>query len=411
MEQATYNKKKQNLIIFLCWLVYTVAYFGRYSYNSGISVIEEIYGVSHAESGMVATMFFFAYGVGQIVHGLLCKFYKKRQIIAGVLIISAIINLSIFIGVPFVLIKYLWLLNGVVQSVLWSSLVMIIAQSVEEKLKKKAVLVMATTVPIGTALVYGVSALFTFLNNYIIVFLFAYVAMLLCAVVWFLLYHNDCAKIEEVVEESSTPKTKVNLSGALIGFLVVISLFAICDNFLKDGIQTWAPTILKEIFSVDNSVSIALSIILPCLGVFGAMLATFLYDRIKDFVVEIGLLFLGTSVLVLFITSLVNTTMWLLFTIVFGLIILLMNAVNNVVTSMVPLYMKKVNAGAIAGVLNGCCYFGSTISSYLLGYVADNSGWQGVFVLFLISAVTVTIIAIGYTVINNLILKRNKSNG
>ena len=40
---------------------------------------------------------------------------------------------------------------------------------------------------------------------------------------------------------------------------------------------------------------------------------------------------------------------------------------------MLPLYYKdKANAELLAGVLNGCCYVGSTLSSYGLGLIADN---------------------------------------
>ena len=61
-----------------------------------------------------------------------------------------------------------------------------------------------------------------------------------------------------------------------------------------------------------------------------------------------------------------------------------MHAVNNVITSMAPVYMRdKVNSGALSGVLNGFCYVGSTVSAYGLGTIAERWGWQPVFYLFL----------------------------
>ena len=39
-----------------------------------------------------------------------------------------------------------------------------------------------------------------------------------------------------------------------------------------------------------------------------------------------------------------------------------------------------MNSGLFAGVLNGFCYLGSTISSYGLGAIADNFGWTAVFI-------------------------------
>ena len=56
------------------------------------------------------------------------------------------------------------------------------------------------------------------------------------------------------------------------------------------------------------------------------------------------------------------------------------SALNSLITSIFPMFMReKVNSGLFAGVLNGFCYLGSTISSYGLGAIADNFGWTAVF--------------------------------
>ena len=70
-----------------------------------------------------------------------------------------------------------------------------------------------------------------------------------------------------------------------------------------------------------------------------------------------------------------------------------MAGINNVITNVVPLYMKNhINSGTLAGVLNGFCYVGSAVSSYILGSVADMWGWLAVFIiLILISGVAVGI--------------------
>ena len=56
-----------------------------------------------------------------------------------------------------------------------------------------------------------------------------------------------------------------------------------------------------------------------------------------------------------------------------SVISLFTSGTNNIITSMLPLYYKdKANAGLLAEMLNGCCYVGSTLSSYGLGLIADN---------------------------------------
>lgn len=49
------------------------------------------------------------------------------------LIISAGINISIFLGIPFDFIKYLWLVNGLCQAILWPSLILTVSRNIEPK--------------------------------------------------------------------------------------------------------------------------------------------------------------------------------------------------------------------------------------------------------------------------------------
>ena len=62
---------RQTLLIVACWLVYTASYLGKYCYSCNLNGIMGHYGVSHADAGLVSTMFFFAYGAGQIINGIL----------------------------------------------------------------------------------------------------------------------------------------------------------------------------------------------------------------------------------------------------------------------------------------------------------------------------------------------------
>ena len=85
----------------------------------------------------------------------------------------------------------------------------------------------------------------------------------------------------------------------------------------------------------------------------------------------------------------------------FDLTSCLMAGVNNIITSMVPLEMKdKINSGKLAGILNGFCYLGSTLSAYGLGKIADLFGWTSVFATLLIVLNTITIFGIVFIIFN-----------
>ena len=84
-KQLTLKRKQQILIVIAC-LVYSFAYTGRYSYNANIAPIMAFYNVTRAEAGLTGTFFFFAYGAGQLIHAIFCRFYPRKYIIPGVLI-------------------------------------------------------------------------------------------------------------------------------------------------------------------------------------------------------------------------------------------------------------------------------------------------------------------------------------
>ena len=379
------SQKKQITIIVLCWLIYTFAYLGRYSYTSNGVPIKRFYGVGSDEFSLATTFFFFAYGAGQIISGLLCRKYKMRIILPSVLIVSSAINLSIYLGLPFGFIKYLWLINGICQAVLWPSLLRIISCYCEEKNMKFAVLAMSTTVAVGTFLSYGTSALFALTGGFKYSFLLASICMTAVAIVTATLY----GKITENLKLENAPiqksKESENLSGEkvdkreLFKIFVLFGIFAVAINFIKDGLTTWVPHILSERYSVSDSFSMILTLVLPVFGMFGAICAVSLNKAIKEHSDLAGVFFVLSSACIFGIVFLFKTEFWYLILVLFGAVNMLMHGANNVVTSMLPLHIgKKYNAGFVGGVLNGACYVGSTLSQYGIAVIATASNWNTV---------------------------------
>lgn len=404
-------QKKEKNILLLCWLAYTVAYLGRYSYNSNITLIESAFGLYHGESGLVTTCFFFAYGIGQVVNGLLCKKYNKKYIIPFALSISSIINLSVFFGVPFSWYKYLWLINGFIQSTLWPSLVSVVSTNLKTENLKKGVLIMATPVSVGTIIIYGLSSVISLSGNFKITFIIASVCMLAVAVSWFFSYDKNTENIE--VEKIITDKNdlkKVRIEKSAIILVVILAIFAIINNLTKDGLQTWVPAILRENYGLGDSLSIILSLVLPILGVFGAIVSTFLNRWIKNYIYLSAFLYLIATIFLVLVLIKLRTSAWITVLLCFGMIVLLMHGINNVITNLMPIVMRdKINSGLIVGVLNGFCYVGSTISSYGLGAIADRGGWNNVFILLTILSVVPIIISFIYFIVKKL-MKKDKED-
>ena len=190
MENSRNNRFPLYLII-LCFMVYFLAYLGRYSYSSNINCVMEYFNVNKASAGSVSTFFFISYGVGQVVNGLLCKRYNLKYAISVAMFISALMN--VFVGLTkasdFNTIKIYWLINGFVQSILWSSLIRALNENLPKHKLETAIFVMALPVSIGTFTIYGLSSLISLLNiSYKVVFYVASSLLFIVAFAWFYLF-------------------------------------------------------------------------------------------------------------------------------------------------------------------------------------------------------------------------------
>ena len=419
------NKKvfhSTTLLLALCWIVYTCSYLGKLGYNANITQIEGAYGVSHSTAGVVSTFFFFAYGVGQVFNGIFCKKYNLRLVVFGSLLVSGLMNLLVGIVNSFTYIKFFWLLNGAALSVLWPSLIRLLSETLDKKDIGRAVVVMGTTVATGTFFVYGLSALFVSLNVYKAMFILAGLLLPSIAGLWMISYPKLVKKQTEAsveatqVQAQKTQKASKTAKGgkARLGWLwmpiIALAFFAVVDNLVKDGLTAWVPVILKEQYKLPDSISILLTMLLPILAIFGTAVAVTLRKKIKDFVMLCSVLF-WVSLLSIGVVIVCLPTGWFIVTLVgFGVVSCLMAGVNNIITSMAPLYWKeKVNSGLLAGILNGFCYMGSTLSMYGLGLVADMGGWNAVFwLLFSLcaAAVAVAIVCSAINIIRG--MKRRK---
>jgi len=388
------SKRTQTAVILLCWAAYTAAYIGRLNFNAYIEPIRDQLGASKTELGLVSSFFFFSYGAGQLIHGILSRKYNTRWSVAAALFGSAAVNVAMAVCPGVAAMKYIWLLNGAFQSILWSSLIKTLSDRLSDDMLPKAIVVMSTTAALGTFLAYGMSALLAAGGAaYRWVFYLPAVLLTVIGAVWFLLLKKaDTALQSSEAAYAPAPKKRPKLTPVFVTMAFLTMFAAIANGFIKDGVTTWTPSILKENYGMPESLSIFITVFLPLIAIFGAMLSTRLHKRQKNTSVLNGLLYGAEAVvllLVLFVTRARSTAGNPVFLILlFGASAMLMAAVNNVITSIIPIYLRDtMDSGLLAGVLDTFCYVGSTLSTALLGYIADHGTWNHVFwCLFLFGA-------------------------
>ena len=401
------KRNQSNFLILLGWLLYTTSYLGKLNYSANITQIIDFYGVTKAEAGVAPTFFFFAYGIGQVVNGLLCKKYDIKKVIFGSMLISASINLVIAVSSNFAMVKWLWMLNGFCLSVLWPTLIRLLSESLAKKDLGRSSVIIGTTVATGTLVIYALSSLFVALDVFKLSFYTAAIADFTVAFIWLLVYEKAVTRANNEREfeiatqtqskgSNSEPETKVEKHHVKT-IIVFLSVFAVGVNFVKDGLNTWVPSILKDEYTMDDSLAILLTLFLPIVAIFGNAFALYLHKIIPDYVSHCSLVFAITGCIVGGIIWSLGTNQVLVM--LGGLIItsLLVASLNSLITSIFPMFMRgTVNSGMIAGILNGFCYIGSTMSSYGLGAIADHFGWSVVFLVLLVFCIFMCVMWCAY---------------
>ena len=413
-EQNVHEKKSSMALIWLCWLVYSCSYVGKVNFNANINLLQEYFEISdYAKIGIVSSLFFFSYGIGQVVNGLWCKKYNIKWIIFASMMTSGIINLIIPLLPSFGPIKYLWIVNGFSLSILWPTLIRLLSESLSKKYMAKASIIMGTTVAVGTFFVYGSSAVYATFTTFKASFFTGAVVMIGVALIWICSISKIKSPLDKLEREVDLPLQKAAESTATLinkkTIYLVICVLAFCGvatNLIKDGLGTWVPSIMKSMFGLDNSTSIILTLALPIVAIFGNALAVFVHKKMSDFVHQCALMFFVSGVIIILVIASISWGAFLILLVGFAAVTLLVSSCNSLITSIFPLFMKgKVNSGRIAGVLNGFCYLGSTLSTYVLSMIADRHGWLTVFWTLFFVCVSVVAIALVYSLIRKLVFK------
>ena len=377
------GKKKEIWLIVICWISYVMAQLGRYSYSSNVTLIMDRFAVEHAEASLPATLFFFAYGIGQIVVGLICHKFNRKVLVVAPLFISAALNTVVFLGADFLTIKYIWLINGFVQANLWPCMLLIIRENVSPERIPMAGIVMSTASTGGKFLAMLTCVVFAIDTEvFMYCFLAAGVMLFISATLFLFSSGNIKAPLPaQLKKQEKTVPTKADKKSIVL--LLLLGEFALACYAVSGGLQSWIPAIVKENYGMSDALSIFMSILLPLFTLSVAVLAPYLYKKLKNYVLLSVIAFISGGVLIAGVLFFIDKS-WIPVIVLFTAEAISMGIVSNTTTVQVPLTFKgKFNAGFLAGYLNGTCYIGMALATYVLGYIADASGWTGAFILLI----------------------------
>ncbi len=364
---------KSILYTSLFCLVYFTSYITRINYGTTLIEIASDLEISNALAGIPVSFSFMSYGIGQLIAGYLGDKFNSIKIISIGLATTALMNLLVGFTDHIYLIIVLWTINGLAQSLLWPPLVKVMLSVFTGETYKTCCTLVVLSSSLATLSIYVLVPLCIRNFSYHAVFLFSALLAFLVLFIWCICTKNIKTS-NGSTKPTMVPKKPIFhmiLSMHLLPVLVVIIL----QGMLRDGITTWMPSFIHELFHLSTAHSILLTSALPIFGFVALIITRLISTRIRNELMLSSLLW-GISLIagICLLLGLDNIALSILS---ISLLNSCMHGINLLLVCNLPSrFTKYGNVSSISGILNACTYVGSTISTFGFAKISEFFGWQ-----------------------------------
>ena len=402
------SEKQMKFLCLLCCLVYFMSYMTRLDYAACMVELQDVLQISKSVAGLPVTACFLSYGFGQIICGILGDKFKPQMMMFAGLAGACGCNLLVATFPRMEVIIPVWCANGFFQAMLWPPMVRIMAECLNDKWYKCSCVLVSMASSVATIAVYVLTPVCISVSGWKSVFRLPAALGIVAAFVWFwntrrLGADSPAASAErqqgaqrkkarqkggrqdEVSEEDGIQSGKKSLFLQLVGDapLIVILLAIILQGTLRDGITTWMPVYMSEMFGMSNAKSILSAAALSVFSVFSVLLASLLLDRLKNEVFTAACLFVvsaGAGAVMLMVFDGMPVVCIFMMTLITGCA----HGINLMLISRVPGHFTRYGkVSSVSGILNSATYVGSSLSTYGFGAVAEEAGWLPVVALWI----------------------------
>ncbi len=397
------KKYSKGGIIALCSLVYFVSYFSRKDFAAVMEGMISENVIAKQMAGLALTMLFIFYGVGQLVSGYLGDKIKPKYLIIFGLSTTAVCNILMPVVGSDAFMVILWGINGFAQAMLWPPIVKILSAHLEHEQYVTANLIVTAAAHVATILLYVYAPLCLKYMSWQTVFIssaaIAAVALAVFVIsLSFVLPSEPTVKVIRAERKSASAEPVLNILKRT-GVIPILVCIIMC-GFLRDGIESWLPTLYSEAFNRDAEESILVSVILPIFSIISVS-AIKAVHKIKIFNNEIlgsAILFAASALLsvplaILISSSAVPARIISLF--LTALVCAAMHGINFLLISCLPgRFARFGRASTVSGVTNSCVYIGAAIASYGIALVSDSLGWAVTIITWIAVALVGALMAI-----------------
>ncbi len=387
-QKRTEGNGRFALLFAVAYIAYSAVYVSRVNLSIATPVMESLSLITKSQTGLIGSVFFVTYSLGQLLNGPLGdKLRPKLMIVCGLALIG-VSNALIGLVPPVWCIALLWGLNGYAQSMIWGPMLRTVSRACGDGRARKLVPFLGSSVAVGSVVgillaqkavtAFGVCAAFLIPSS-----------VTLAAAVVVLLFFRDTAVVER--------RNRISFF-KLIGRPRIYGMLlpTIAQGVIKDNIVFWAPFYFVDRFGVDIKSMSFYVFAIPLTSIIGRFTYPLLYKAFKgrEHIVSIacfGLCIVLIAPLAFGIGSAVVAMVAL------ALCAAAIAAIDTSMLSIFPLsFGDEGNVSSVVGLLDFATYMGAGISTAIYGAVLDKGSYRGMFASWMIICAAAIIVLIIY---------------
>lgn len=388
-------------ILYSIVIGYATFYFCRQNFNIAMPILMDHFSTSKTQIGWILSTASIIYGIGKLCNGFFSDRANARVFMVVGLVVVGIITFISGFAKSITLLGVLWIINNWFQSMGWPPASKMLTHWYAQKELGMKWALGATSNQIGGAITMVVCGYLVESYGWEMAFIVPGIVAILVSI--FLLNRLRSSPQDlglPVVEEYKDCEIPDSRQTSLLThelFRIVfynrliwyICLTNMCIYIVRLGIIFWIPAFLYQLKNVSLSSAGWQVASYEILGLVGGIMAGWMSDKMfRGKRGPVGAMFMLGLVVTLLLFWRIPNEHNILSMIILALMGFFAAGPQILVGVATADFTNKQAVGTANGLAGLFGYLGSALAGVCVGWIVDNSGWDGVFIFFIFSALT-----------------------
>ncbi len=366
------------------WSVYAIYYLGRVNFSVAVPGLENEHGLDHTRIGTLAAGFFWIYSLSAVPIGRLADRIGARLLVGVGLVGSGLMNVLFILFVEnFALSLVFWSANGIFQAMGWTPLIGAVGRWASGKGAARVIASFGSCFVAGTALTFALGGLIVERAGVATVFIAAAAVLTPVGIAWWI-------GVRDPIEPVSGTHRRTGSIVRALGLLPPAAAIGVAYVALV----VWTPTYFVEVHNEAVGRSGLLSAAMPAIAI-GATIALGRWFRSAGPGLALrGGLVLGATAVALAVVS--QASELLAGFAAVAVATALVGASSSIVLGLFPRMTSPTGVAMVSGIYALAFNLGGGAGSPVVGRLADQDAWDGVFLFLAGSVLMGTVWTVGW---------------